>query len=186
MRNLCQSLNTALELEQVPLTVMPGMENPLELDTVEQVEGGNALTINGSAYILVELPFLQLPLYWEEVLFQLQLRGLRPIIAHPERHAQIQKNPDLISGAVSRGVLAQVTAGSLVGHFGPRVRKTAETLFKKGLIHVIASDCHGPDGPRSPDLLDGFHAATKLVGQELAAQMVQEVPRSIALATAQV
>ena len=183
LKHLCQDLNTALELEQVPLTVVLGMESPLELDMVEQIERGVALTINGSDYILVELPFLQLPLYWEEVLFQLQLRGLRPVITHPERQTQVQKNPDLLTGAAGRGILMQVTAGSLVGHFGPVVKKTAEALFKKGLVHVIASDCHGPAGPRGPGLFDGFLATTKLVGQELAMQMFSETPRAIAQGT---
>ena len=178
LKGLCQDLNR--ELEHVPLTVVLGMENPLELDTAEQIERGTALTLNGSAYTLIELPFLQLPLYWEDVLFELQLRGLRPIIAHPERQIQIQENPDILAGVVDRGMLTQVTAGSLVGHFGPRVRRTAHRLMKKGLVHAIASDCHGPHGPRGPDLLEGFQAASKLVGRELAAQMVWETPWAIA------
>ena len=179
LHRLCHDLNAALETEQLPLTLVLGMENPLEPDTVAQVERGTALSINRSEYILVELPFLQLPLYWEEVLFQLQLRGLRPIIAHPERQAQIQQKPGLLADVVGRGVLTQVTAGSLVGHFGPRVRKVAEKLFKDGLVHVVASDCHAPDGPRSPDLQEGFRAATKLVDQEFATQITSEVPWSI-------
>ena len=179
LRGLCLTLNEELESENVPLTVVLGMEIPVELNTLEQIKKGNALTLNGSAYTLVELPFLQLPIYWEEVLFQIQISGLHPVIAHPERQAQIQETPELLAPAVDRGVLAQVTAGSLVGHFGPQVRKSAETLLKKGLVHVISSDCHRPDGPRGPGLVEGFQAAAKIVGEELALQMASETPRSI-------
>ncbi len=179
LKSLTEDLNAELEEEHLSLTVVLGMEVPLELNAVERLEMGNTLTLNGSTYILVELPFLQLPLYWEEVLFQMQLGGLRPIIAHPERQAQIQENPDKLATAVDRGVLAQVTAGSLVGHFGPLVRRTAERLLKGGLVHIIASDCHGPGGPRGPDLEAGFQAASKLVGRGVAAQMVSETPWAI-------
>ncbi len=176
LRRLCQDLNQALESDATPLKLVLGMENALDLDTVDKVEQGNGLTINGSSYILVELPFHQLPLYWEEVLFRLQLNGLQPIIAHPERQSQIQSNPSLLVEAVERGILFQLTAGSLTGHFGPQARKCAETLLKKRLAHFIASDCHGQDGSRGPNMLDGFQRASKLVGEELAVQMVRHAP----------
>ena len=180
LKGMCRDFNKELEREHVPMTLVLGMEVPLELDTVKQIEKGMALTINGSDYILVEIPFLQLPLYWKEVLFQLQLLGLRPIIAHPERQAQIQENPDLLAAAVDRGVFAQVTAGSIAGHFGTRARRTAETLLKRGAVHIIASDCHNADGPRNPDLREGYQAAAKLVGHDAAVQLVSETPWTIA------
>lgn len=180
LERLCRELNEASVQEELPLRVALGMENPIELDVVGQIEKGAALTINSSSYILIELPFSQLPIYWEESLFQLQLQGLRPVIAHPERQAQIQDDPSLLAGAVNRGVLAQVTGGSLVGRFGPKVRKTADTLLKKGLVHIVASDCHGPDGSRGPDLQKAFDAAAKLAGRERAVKMLSETPRAIA------
>ena len=183
MRRLCQDLNQALESDAVPLKLVLGMENALDLNTPDQVQQGTALTINGSTYILVELPFHQLPLYWEEVLFRLQLNGLQPIIAHPERQSQIQSNPGLLVEAVGRGILLQLTAGSLTGHFGPQARKCAETLLKKRLAHFIASDCHGQDGSRGPDMLGGFQRASKLVGEELAAQMVRHAPWDVVRGT---
>ena len=153
----------------------------MQLGLAERLEEGSALTYNGSEYVLVELPFTQLPLYWEQVLFQLQLAGKQPVIAHPERQAQIQGNPGLLAGAVGRGVLTQITAGSLSRRFGSRVRKSAETLLKSGLTHVIASDAHGVQDPRSPDLLDGFNAAARPVGQEASTHMMTDLPRAIAL-----
>jgi protein-tyrosine phosphatase len=179
LRALCNDMNRVLASEGVALALTLGMENPLELDTADKLERGAALTLNGSPYVLVELPFDLLPLYWSEALFQLQLRGFRPIIAHPERQAQIQNNPQLLAGPVGRGVLSQVTAGSLSGHFGPRAKKTAEFLCKRELVHVISSDCHGPDGARGPDIRDGLDAAARLVGKETAARMASETPRAM-------
>ena len=175
----CQELNETLRQEKLPLTLVLGMENPVEMQVLDKLEEGNALTLNNSRYVLMELPFLQLPLYWEEVLFQLQLKGLIPVIAHPERQAQIQNDPELIAGVVERGVLLQVTAASLAGRFGPAVKKAAEILVRKGLVHILASDCHAPDGPRGPEILAGFRAAEKLVGREAAIEMVSGMPRAI-------
>jgi len=179
LRTLCEKLNETLRLEQVPLEVMLGMENPVELNIMERVEAGSALSLNGSAYILMELPFNQLPLYWEDVLFQIQLAGLRPIIVHPERQEQIQGDPDIVSRAVDRGVLIQVTSGSIAGGFGPAARKSAETLLKRDLVHIIASDCHRPEGHRGPDMNDGFAAAAKLVGRDKAVKMACETPMAV-------
>ena len=181
LQRLLAELKDNMQKEGTPLQLVLGMEVPLTMDAAEDVAKGTALTINGSNYVLVELPFQQLPLYWEQALFQLQLKGLRPILAHPERQNDIQANPHLISGVVDRGVLTQVTAGSLAGSFGPKVKKAAETLLKRRLVHVIASDCHRSEGPRSPEMAAGFQAAVKLVGEELLAQMAIETPMAIVL-----
>ena len=179
LRDLCGRLAEQLESEGVPITLSLGMEVPLELDTADKVDEGRALTLDGSSYILVELPFSQLPLYWEEALFRLQLGGLHPVIAHPERQAQLQENHDLLAGPVSRGILTQLTAGSLIGGFGPKVKRAAEALCKKGLASFLASDCHSHDGSRGPDMQAGFRAAAKLVGQEAAARMAWEIPGTL-------
>ncbi len=181
LRESCRGLNEAMKAEGLSLSVLLGMENPLELDLVEQLNNGSALHCNDSPYALVEFPYRQLPIYWEEALFNLQLGGKRPIIAHPERQTQIQENPELLAGVVRRGVMTQITAGSLSRRSGSLVRKTAETLVKNGLAHVIASDAHGPTGPRNTSLLEGFAAASKLVGTETATKMMTEVPRSMVL-----
>jgi len=92
----------------------------------------------------------------------------------------VRYTPDsLIAGVVDRGVLVQVTAGSVAGKFGPKAKKTAEYLLKNQLVDVLASDCHTVDGSRSPDMAEGFKAAVKLVGRESAERMVSGLPLKI-------
>lgn len=181
LRNACDTINETLQAEHIQLSVVLGMENPLEPNMAERIKSGFALTYNETQHLLVEFPYTHLPLFWEEELFQLQLDGKYPVIAHPERQVQIQDNPRILEGVVSRGVLVQITAGSLTRKFGSRVRKCAETLLKDQLAHVIASDAHSSGGSRPPDLLEGFNAAAQLIGKEQATRMMTEVPRSIAL-----
>ena len=179
LRELCRDVTRTLAAEQIHLTLSLGMENPLELDTADKLDRGGALTLNSSAYVLVELPFQILPLYWEEALFRIQLQGYHPIIAHPERQAQLQENPDLLAGPVSRGVLTQMTASSLAGGFGPKVKKASEAFFKKGLASLMASDCHSHAGSRGPDMRTGVEAGARLVGKTAAVDMVSNTPRAI-------
>ena len=169
------------ELDQngVDLEILLGMETHLELELPEAFAEGLALPINGSRYALVELPFFGHPNYMEEVLFQLQLRGLTPVLAHPERIEVIQRNVDLLVGFVERGMLSQITAGSIVGHFGGRVKRFTHSLLRRGLVHVIASDTHFAQGPRSPVLSDGVNEAVRIVGEEKARAMVVHTPRDI-------
>ncbi|MEE9284483.1 MAG: CpsB/CapC family capsule biosynthesis tyrosine phosphatase [Dehalococcoidia bacterium] len=157
-----------------------GMENHLELDLPQQVERGLALPINGTKYILVELPFVDvLPLYTQDTLFQLQLKGLVPIIAHAERCDALVAEPDLLEGFVRRGMLAQVTVASITGLFGRDYEKAAEHMLRRGLVHIIATDAHMARGPRVPVMSDGVRAAARIVGEERALEMASAVPQAI-------
>ena len=125
------------------------------------------------------MPFFGHPNYLEEVLFQIQLQGITPILAHPERIEAVQLNPRLLVNFVEKGMLSQVTAGSVVGHFGGNVKKLTLKLLKMGLVHILASDTHFPTGPRSPILIEGLQAATSVIGQKKALAMITTTPKAV-------
>ena len=176
---LVDEMNARLRDLDIDLTLLLGMENHLDLDLPCEVSAGRALPMNGPRYILVEMPFFGRPNYVEEVLFELQLQGLTPVLAHPERIEAFQTDPELLASFVERGMLSQITAGSVAGAFGQRVRKFTATLFRRGLVHVLASDAHFPSGPRSPELPGYLEAAVALVGAERVRAMVTETPKAI-------
>ena len=179
IQGLAADLSEELQRRSIDLEILIGMENHLDMELPEAFLTGQALPMNGSRYALVELPFFGYPDYTEDVLFQLQLQGITPVLAHPERIEAIQQNPELLAGFVDRGMLSQVTSGSIVGHFGGAVRKTTQLLLKRGLIHIIASDTHFPEGRRSPKLPPGKEAAARIVGEERARSMVVDTPRTV-------
>ncbi len=172
-------LQRLLDSEGVALKLVAGMENHLEADLAERAKDGSALTINGGRYILVELDFHEMPMYAESVLRQMQLQGLAPIIAHPERQMNIARDPGILHRMVENGVLAQVTAGSLLGAFGPQTKRVAESLVERRLVQIIASDAHRPAGPRSPGLVGGVERAARLVGEDEARAMALDTPRAV-------
>ena len=174
-----RELNRSVAEVGPDIQLVLGMEIPLELNIASGIGEGRLLTLNQSRYVLIELPFEFLPPRWEEVLFDVQLAGYWPIIAHPERQAQIQKNPRLTRGLRERGVLLQLTAGSLLGRFGHEARAAADTLLAQDYPTIIASDAHEPSGRRNPSLDEALTAATKLVGESRALDTVSTNPRAI-------
>ena len=176
---LVEDINGELRNQGIGLSVLLGMENHLDLELPDEFASGRALPINGTRYILVEMPFFGRPNYAEDVLFRLQLQGLTPVLAHPERIEAFQRDTDLLVSLVERGMLCQVTAGSFVGHFGNEVRRFSNVLLANGLVHLIASDAHFPDGARSPKLRLGVDAVQAIVGPERAMAMVVDTPKAI-------
>ena len=179
VRSRSEELQEEAKRNGIDIEILLGMENHLTPDLLDLVEKGEGYTINGSKYILVELPFALYPDYASEVLFRLQLKGFTPLIAHPERQDSIQSDPTIMESLVERDMLGQVTAGSILGKFGPEVMKSAHTLLKRNLVHVIASDAHRPSGPRIPGMAEAVEHTAKIVGRERAEAMVTSTPKAI-------
>ncbi|KAA0548473.1 tyrosine protein phosphatase [Bacillus sp. BGMRC 2118] len=136
-------LNAALERENIPLTILPGQEPRIFGEILEDYENDRILTMNdGGKYVFIELPSNHVPRYTERLLYDIQMKELTPIIVHPERNSEIVENPDVLYNLVSNGALTQVTASSLVGDSGKKVKKFSHQLLEANLTHFIASDAH--------------------------------------------
>lgn len=95
--------------------------------------------------LLFEFSFLEEPINVNDVIFQIQLKEYKPILAHPERYPYFTKNNKGIKRLIDiadRGVDLQVNLLSLIGHYGPEIKKTAEQLIDANLVSWVSSDCH--------------------------------------------
>lgn len=138
-----QALNNLLQEEGISLTILPGQENRLFGEMVGDLQSGELLTLtNETNYLFVEFPSESVPRYAKQMLFDLQVAGVKPIIVHPERNREIIEHPSILFGFVQRGVLTQVTAASVVGKFGKNIQKFTHQLMEANLTHFIASDAH--------------------------------------------
>ena len=179
LSRLIDDMNAQNRDQGVELSLLLGMENHLSPDLPDEIEAGRALTMNGSRYILVEMPFFGRPDWVEDTLSNVQDQGLTPVLAHPERIEAFQQDPDLLADFIERGMVSQITAGSAVGTWGDRVKRFTHELLRSGMAHVMASDTHAPTGMRSPKLGVGIEAAAHFVGLQAATAMVTDTPKAI-------
>ena len=161
-----------------PLRLFAGHEALIKPGLVEDIQAGRLATLNGSRYLLLELWNNAWLPETERVIFELRAFGIVPVIAHPERYRALQKDPHRLAALLQQGVVAQVTAGSLIGMQGNTARRTAEDLLKKGLIHCIASDAHCLSR-RPPGVSLGIQRAVQLIGQARVYQMIETWPAAI-------
>ena len=182
IRRLLDEMNAQNAARGVELSLVMGMENHLDEELPAEIEAGRALTMNGSRYILIEMPFFGRPDYVERTLDEVMDMGLTPVLAHPERIEAFQHEPDMLAGFVGRGgrgMLSQITSGSVVGTWGEEVMLFTRELLKRGLAHVMASDTHAPTGLRSPRMDVGLEEAAEIVGWDAASAMLTDTPLAI-------
>lgn len=171
-------LQQELEQAQIPLQVVAGAEifidlGLLEMDTQEIPTYGD-----GGKFCLIELPLHQIPNYADQVLFNLQTRGITQIIAHPERYAPVVDNPNLVLKWVRLGCLIQMNTGSILGRFGKKIRETAEIMLTHQMVHLVGSDAHGLERRRL-NLPEAFETLKPIVGASVARDLVEANPRLI-------
>lgn len=114
---------------------------------------------------------MEVPLYTDELLFQLQVEGVVPVLAHPERCRPLQKEPHWLLEAVKRGALVQITGDSLLGRFGKSVQRLTYTLLQAGAVHAVGSDAHS-SRDRLPDLQQAARMLEELLGKQRAAAIL--------------
>ena len=148
IRTLVTELQQRLDSAAIPLRALSGGEVRIEPGLAEGLARGELLTLGDHRrHVLIELPHeLYLPI--ETILADLARKKLVGILAHPERNQGLLRRPELLAPLVDAGCLTQVTASSLCGTFGPDAKELAIWLLENGLVHVVASDGHGPRSRR--------------------------------------
>lgn len=127
----------------IDVEIMAGQEIYYHKDLIYYYNDKLIGTINNSRYMLIEFPMMEFNI--DDIidgLYELTIRGIVPIIAHPERYKPFIKKPHLINKFIEEGYLFQMNSGSLLGKFGRDVQRLAETYYNNGIYSVIGSDAH--------------------------------------------
>jgi protein-tyrosine phosphatase len=176
----CGRLGEALRGAGIDLEVVPAGEldiawaleaNDEELRLVSYGQRGTDL--------LIETPYGALSPRFEELLFELQLKRFRLLLAHPERSRAFQADPDRLAALVARGVLLQVTADSVVAGRRRGAGSLAHELLRRELVHVLASDAHGALTADRAPLSEAVAVTASVVGERQARWLVGAAPRAI-------
>jgi protein-tyrosine phosphatase len=136
------AVNAALAGAAIDLEVVTGGEVALTRVMDLDDEELNGLRLGGGPWLLLEAPLSSAAAGIDLVVDQLQVRGHKVLLAHPERCPAFHRAPERLAELVAGGALTSITAGALVGRFGSTVARFAHRLAHAGLIHSVASDAH--------------------------------------------
>ena len=154
----------ALNIGEEGIELLLGSEQYYNADTIEMLKCGDALTMNGTKYVLVEFDvltdFKKIYNSLEELLFS----GYRPILAHIERYACLREDIDNVSRLKKLCIYLQINTSSVIMKFSSS-SAFCKKLLRNGYISFIGSDCHGIKG-RPPYMKDGVNILAKKINEK--------------------
>src|SRR5450432_190458 len=136
-----------------------------------------ALPYPGERAVLLEFYEIDFPPMVQQRLFDLRVRGLLPVIAHPERYQCLWRTPDTLERLVDSGVAALLDVAALVGKYGRRTQACAEELLERGLYHAACSDAHRPAD--IAEVARGIERVRELYGNDEVNFLFREGPESL-------
>ena len=143
IKDKVNELRQIIKNEALDIEIYCGQEVYYRENILEYYEEGAIGTINDSRYMLIELPMREFDVNNViDNLYELTLKGIVPIIAHPERYIPFIKKPSLINDFIKEGYLFQLNAGSLTGDFGKDVKKLALYYLDNNMYYAVGSDAH--------------------------------------------
>ena len=152
-----EELKKIVKENNIDIKIYVGQEVYYSKNLLEYYNDKMIGTINNTKYMLIELPMLDFDI--DEVIntiYELQIRGIVPIIAHPERYKPFIKKPSMINALINEGMLFQMNAGSIAGDFGKDVKKTAAKYLEHNVYSFIGSDAHRDRG-RDTDISEALN-----------------------------
>lgn len=134
--------------------------------------------LDGHKVMLLELPHSHVPVGSDKLVAWLIGRGIRPMIAHPERNKDIMRDPGKLRPFVEAGCLVQLTADAVAGEFGAVCEARAVEFLENGWVTVLATDAHDV-ATRPPRFAEGLAVASRILGKAAAQDLVEATPRRI-------
>ena len=141
IENTYKKLIQDLPQETEDLKLHVASEYFMDINFLEQFKAESLLTLKNN-YVLVEMSYLNPPMQLFEILFELQLKGYQPVLAHPERYTFYHNNFSIYDQLKKAGCLFQMNLLSSVGYYGKDVSIAADKLLGKDLIDFVGSDIH--------------------------------------------
>lgn len=134
-------VNGLLKENGIDLKIKSAAEYLMDDSFVKLFQKETLLTLKEN-YVLVEMSYINAPLQLYDIIFELQIAGYKPVLAHPERYNFYHQNFSEYKRLKTAGCLFQINLLSTVGYYGEFVARTAEQLLKNGMIDFASSDIH--------------------------------------------
>lgn len=139
--------------------------------------GDQSVPYPGGKAALVEFPSESIPMRVEDRFFEMNVKGIRPVIAHPERYPPLFRKTDPLDPLLDVGGLPQLDLMSLAGRYGRRPRRAAERMLEEGVYFLACSDSHRPGDVETVEQAIG--RLREIVGPEEAHELLSVNPRMV-------
>jgi len=175
------SYRRELKIAGIELEIGFAAEVRCDYDIIPYVEAGRVPylgTFEGERVMLLEFPHGHMPVGGDKLVAWLRARGVRPMIAHPERNKDIMRDLTKLQPYIEAGCLIQLTADAAAGNFGTVCQARSLEMLARGWVTVMASDAHDTEA-RPPRLRPGVARAAQAIGEQAARDLVDATPRRI-------
>ena len=137
-----EKMKAAVAEAGINIQMEAATEYYLDESFMSKLENNEPIVTFGGNYVLFETAFLNAPPFLKEATFLMNIKGYKPVYAHPERYMYLMEDKNLLQEMVDRQVVFQLNAVSLGGAYGKPVQKFAEKLVDEGVIGMVGTDCH--------------------------------------------
>ena len=171
-------LQTAIDEHDIKIHIVPGAEILLgSVDVQTRLPDELALTYGHKGkFALIESPFPTWPPFGWQVVQNMISNGITPVIAHPERYLDVQKDPKIMEQTIGVGGVIQITADAILGATGKPMRDCCHRLLRDGQVSLIASDAHSIKNHLPRDCVD---KVIEIVGETAARKIFVDNPRRL-------
>ncbi|MBQ8043331.1 MAG: hypothetical protein IJ272_04180 [Clostridia bacterium] len=160
-----ESLKREVEKHNIQIKLHFGNEVAIYGNISQILADGDITPLANSRYVLIEFPMNVDVSYVLDTIYEMRIKGLVPIIAHPERCECFRIHYDRIREAVEEGALIQCNTGSLMGTYGNTAKKIVKKLLKDKLVHFLATDTHSTKNNRYDELHKVEAEVEKMIGK---------------------
>lgn len=147
-----EQLKGAVAGKGIDIELLQSAEYRMDAFFNQQLEQGN-ITPMPNNYLLVENSFIQEAWNIDNLLFNLKMKGYKPILAHPERYVFYHVKRDRYRQLHDTGTLFQLNLLSLAGNYGKDVKNMSEYLIENDMVDFIGTDMHTS---RHADMIDQY------------------------------
>lgn len=164
--------NQTLKDNNIPLTIVEGMEVVANRRFAESYQRRDAMLASNEKYIVLTIPKEEEADYLKQLIYDIQLNKIVPIISQPECHPYFLENKNTLYKFVKKGAIVQLSSDSIIGKNGKHAKKAAMQFIERNLAHVIASGA-SLDNYKQHSLRQAYDVITKEKGAETSQLLMQ-------------
>ncbi len=137
-----ESVKKALAEANIQMPIEAAAEYMVDEELEQLIKSNEQLLTFGKNFMLIEMSYAGASPNIYQVIFDLRMKNIKPILAHPERYNYYHQNFRLYVDLRDRDVFFQVNLLSLTGYYGKAVKQTAEKLIEKNMVEFLGTDMH--------------------------------------------